>query len=371
MKKYFLVIIALTFLISGCASLSSHRAKQFDNETILKLDKVVSDSLSRYKSPGMVLGVWSNDREYLNASGMADIGTGRRMNHSDFFKIGSLTKTYVGTVILQMIDEGLLSLDDTVDKYINNVPNGKNITIRMLLNMTSGLYNYSESKTWGKIAEENLLYKWDPYELLTYAFKEEPYFPPGQNHHYSNTNTIMLGIIIEKLSRDKLENQIKIRILDRLNLKNTSFPNIPTYTGQYIHGYMYKGDMLEDWSEKMDPSWAWAAGGMISNISDIKTYIKALGDGTFLSKDLQQKRFKDCFKNSLPGYKTLYYCLGAFKVGGFYGHNGGLPGYVNIAMHNPESGTTIVLMLNTQPPGNATVDIFREVFTVLYPDRDI
>lgn len=370
MKKYFLVIIALAFLTSGCGS-STHKAKHFDNETVLKLDKIVADSMDKYKSPGMVLGVWSKDREYLNASGKAHIDTGRRMNHSDLFRIGSLTKTYVGTVILQMIDEGLLNLDDTVDKYIATVPNGKNITIRMLLNMTSGLYNYSESEAWSKIAGENLLYKWDPYELLYYAFMEKPYFPPGQGFHYSNTNTIMLGIIIEKLSKDKLENQIKIRILDKLNLVNTSFPNTHTYAGQYIHGYMYNEDKPEDWSEKMDPSWGWAAGAIISNISDLKTYIKALGDGAFLSPDLQQKRFKDCVKNNLPGDNTFYYCLGAFKAGGFYGHNGGLPGYVNIAMHNPDSGATVVLMLNTQPAGSATLDIFREVFTVLYPDRDI
>lgn len=371
MKKYFLVIIALAFLTSGCGS-STYKANHFDNETVLKLDKIVADSMAKYKSPGMVLGVWTNNREYLNASGMADIGTGRGMNHSDLFRIGSLTKTYVGTVILQMIDEGLLNLDDTVDKYIATVPNGKNITIRMLLNMTSGLYNYSESKAWSEIAGENLLYKWNPYELLTYAFMEKPYFPPGQGFHYANTNTIMLGIIIEKLSKDKLENQIKIRIIDKLNLTNTSFPNTHTYAGRYIHGYMYNDDIPEDWSEKMDPSWGWAAGAIISNISDLKTYIKALGDGAFLSPDLQQKRFKECIKQDLQGYKTfLYYCLGAFKVEGFYGHNGALPGYVNIAMHNPDSGTTVILMLNTQPAGSATVDIFMEVLTVLYPDKDI
>ena len=128
---------------------------------------------------------------------------------ADHVRIGSNTKTWTGTVILQLVQEGKLRLDEPVAKYRPDVPNGQNITITHLLDMRSGLYNYSESLELNQTLDTNPTKVWAPDELLGIAYKYPPYFPPGQGYHYSNTNTVLLGLIIEKLTGNPVEQEFQ------------------------------------------------------------------------------------------------------------------------------------------------------------------
>ena len=112
-------------------------------------------------------------------------------------RIGSITKSFTGTVVLQLVDEGWLGLDDPISRHLAGVPNGDNITIRQLLNMTSGLYNYSEDRGFNESLDADPGRVWTPEELLAIGLGRQPYFPPGTGFHYSNTNSVLLGKLVE------------------------------------------------------------------------------------------------------------------------------------------------------------------------------
>jgi D-alanyl-D-alanine carboxypeptidase len=206
-------------------------------------------------------------------------------------------------VLLQLVDEGRLKLDDNVSKYISWVPNGENITIRQLLNMTSGLHNYTEDETLLAAVAADPLKKWAPEELARVGVSGQPYFPPGKGWYYSNTNTILVGLIIEKITGNKLEDEVKNRIIDKLGLKNTYFPEGPDITAPYTNGYNYDeeaGEYTE--ATKIDPSFLWTAGAMVSDLQDLKVWAEALGTGKLISKAMQKERehFNDMVPPGMP-----------------------------------------------------------------------
>ena len=361
-----LVLIAVLLL-----KLASCGGSGFDSAKAAQLDQVVNESLVTYSSPGMLLYVASPQTgEYLRTAGLAEIDSATSMSVGPLFRIGSCTKTFTGTAILTLVQEGRIGLDDTIDKYIAGVPNGNIITIRHLLKMRSGLSNYSESATFGHDFDANPNHSFTPQELLAYAWAMPIMFAPGTQYYYSNTNTVLLGLVVEKVNPegDNLDQAIKRRISNPLGMTNTFLPNDGAMPGAYIHGYM--PTQPPDDVSLMNPSWGWAAGAMISNFYDMRTYTAALGNGSLLSAQMQALRMSDFESSGMPAYPTAQYGLGWATVGGFYGHSGALPGYVNMAMYDPSTQTTIYLMLNTQPTdGDATMNILTRVIKIMFPDR--
>lgn len=365
------ILIVLVVLIAGVIFFFAYGGSSFAPEVEKKLDQLMTDSLKKYNAPGMLLGVWVPGKgSFVKAKGKADIIGGKEMDLNGRFRIGSLTKTFTATVILQLADEGKLNLDDLLVEYVPLVPNSQNITIKQLLNMTSGLHSYTEVLWVQKKIFKDRFVVWTPEELIKASIDAGPDFAPGKGFHYSNTNYVLLGMIIELVTGNKLRDEIKERIIDKLRLAKTSFPGPKdsNIEGDYIHGYMDENGKMVDWSIQ-NVSWGWAAGAMISDIYDLKKYIKAISDGTFYSKKIQQERLSDWVKKSIkPEDADAKYGLGVFIDQGFVGHNGGLPGYVDMAVYNPENKARIVFMLNTQPEGAATLEILEEVIKILYPE---
>ncbi len=353
MKSTFLCIFLFSSLIFS------------QNQDLVSFIEHYSDSiLTEAKQPGMIISYTCGDKViYEKAKGYSNIVTKEPMDTKMRFRIGSLTKTFTTTVLLQLVDEGLLKLEDKLDKFFPLVPNSNNITIRMLGDMTSGLYNYSEAKEFDDSMKANPKKKWKPLELVEMGTKFNAYFEPGKGWHYSNTNTVLLGMIIEKLTGNTLENEIKKRIIDKLGLAETEFPAGPQITGYHPHGYGEDDGVfiepLDDVTEKYDPSWGWAAGAMISSIKDLKVYLKALAEGSLTSKESHNERLK--WGLDQPGIK---YGFGLFKVGDdFIGHNGSYPGFHNISVHSPKTDCTIIIFYNTQ--SNRDPDDFVKVLLPL------
>lgn len=323
---------------------------QFDKELALFIDKY-GDSVINTGQPGMIISITRGDTIiYEGAKGLANVSTGEKMHTGMRFRIGSLTKTFTVTVLLQLVEQGLLKLDETIDRFfsLEMVPNGNKITVRMLADMSSGLYNYSESGDFDAMMKQSPNRKWKPEELVEIGVKNEPYFLPGAGWHYSNTNTVLLGMIIEKLSGHSLATEIKIKIIDKLGLKNTDFPVEAEITGYHPMGYGEDETMfllpLSDVTEKYDPSWAWAAGAMTSDIYDLKIYLKALANGTLLTPEMQKERLRWALDKN-----DIKYGAGIFMLGNeFLGHNGSYPGFHNISVHSPVSNITAIIFYNTQ-----------------------
>ncbi|MHB9863864.1 serine hydrolase domain-containing protein [Streptomyces sp. YIM S03343] len=315
------------------------------------LDAAVRRIMGQAGVPGVTVGIWTADKgTYVKSFGVADKNTGRAMQPDLYMRIGSETKTFTVTALLQLVDQGRIGLDDTIGKYISGVPNGNKITLRQLAGMRSGLFNYSMDDDFFKALTANPNRPFTPQQLLGYAFKHPVLFPPGAQFNYCNTNLILLGLVVEKISGQSLAGYIQQHVLDPAGLNHTSFPTSNAFPDPHAQGYTDQtaSGKVED-SANWDPSWAWAAGAMISQLQDMRVWARTVATGQLpdgnrmISTGLQRQRL---ITPATPIPNTGY-GLGIFNVQGWIGHNGSLPGYESLTVYMPEARATLVVLLNT------------------------
>ncbi len=323
--------------------------------------------------PAAVALVRSPASEMTTTYGTTALGGTSPVSLEDHVRIGSITSTWTGTVILQQIQEGKLSLDDPVSKFRPDVPDGDHITIAELLSMRSGLYNYTDTRELNETGDRNPQKVWSPDELLALAYSHPSYFPPGTGYHYSNTNTVLLGLIAEAIDAKPLSRVFQDRLFAPLGLMNTMFP--PTTSSAipdpHPQGYMYgtnvmtmgtpaavppdmqaaaKAGTLQPGDQtSLNPSWAWAAGAGISTAADLATWVEALADGKLLNPDMQAKRIASLQSTNPAQPDAPQYGLGIAKYGALYGHTGEVPGFNTFAGTDPERKVTIVVWVNLEP----------------------
>jgi D-alanyl-D-alanine carboxypeptidase len=336
--------------------------------------------------PGAVVLVRTPAGELSTTFGTTTVGGKTPVSLADHVRIGSITKTWTGTVILQQAQEGKLSLDDPVTKFRPDVPDGDHITIAELLNMRSGLYNYTATRELNEIGDSNPQKVWNSDELLALAYRHPPYFPPGTGYHYSNTNTVLLGLIAETLDAKPLSQVLQDRLFTPFGLKNTLFPP-PTSNAipdPHPQGYMYGNNVLTMGTPasvppdmqaaakdgtlqpgdqtSLNPSWAWAAGAGISTVADLATWVEALVDGKLLDPDMQARRMASLQSTDPAQPDAPQYGLAIAKYGALYGHTGEVPGFNTFAGTDPEHKVTIVVWVNLHPTvdGRAAATLIAE-----------
>lgn len=360
-------LIAMTVMLLGCGGSGGKGEASFSPDIEARIDHLVNNAMSINNIPGVVVGVWAPGQgTHVKAYGTADIETGEAMQTADRVRIASITKTYVATVILQLVDEGKLSLDETIERYLPQIPNAQGITIRELLNHTSGLYDYEDQAFMRSVAQ-NPMKAWTPAELINVAVSHPPAFAPGSSCVYSNTNYTALGMIIEQVTASPLGEEIRKRIIIPLGLLDTEFPLTPDMTGQYSHGYMDMNNTgkLTDIT-RIDMSWDWAAGAMISDLDDLKVWAKALGIGELISDDMQRQRLAWI---DMPEFANLAsYGLGIMKVGPFIGHTGADPGYNSAMYYVPEKEAVIVVLFNYCSGADIVDATSMGIGKIIFPD---
>ena len=302
-------------------------------------------------------------------AGLADKAAGQPMRPQDRVHIGSITKTFAATVVLQLAAEGRLSLNDSVQKWLPGVITGHGyhpaqITIRQLLQHTSGLRDYAADPRFQ--APQALEKTWRPQQLVNIALRLGP---PVHGWLYSNTNYILLGMIIQKVTGHSPVTEIRHRILVPLGLRDTSFPltskQIP---GPHAHGYY--GPM--DVTNLVNPSTAWTAGAMISNVHDVARFYRALLTGRLLPP-AQQRELLTTIPVDDPGELFAeHYGLGIYRVqlpcGTAWAHDGGYPGgFKTFAYTSPDGSRQAVMVYNDfkmsipPPAGTGTPAFQRDV----------
>lgn len=294
-------------------------------------------------------GIW------MGARGVADRGQGIPMVPLDRFRIASVTKPFVATVVLQLMQEGWLTLDDTVERWLPGmVPNGDRITLRFLLNHTSGLYNYLDSGFINVVLRDRAKI-WSPAELVSVATAREPYFAPGEpgRWRYSNTNYILLGMVVERATGNPLNYEVRQRIIQPLGLYNTYFDPYENLPGGPVRGYVAERDYTD-----LNLSFAWAAGGMVSTGEDLGKFAQALYGGALLGPEALATMLT--LVNTQGAWDTtdLGYGMGMMQdllriqhadphaAGVAWGHTGGLIGYRTVMWFLPQTGVTVVVHLN-------------------------
>ncbi|HEX5848679.1 MAG TPA: serine hydrolase domain-containing protein [Rubrobacter sp.] len=318
------------------------------------LDAALEKSFRQSSAPGMVAAVQTPEYTWIRAVGMADRASEKPMTPEMYHRIGSVTKTFTATLLLQAAGDGLLSLHDTIDQYVKGVPNGDEITLRQLATMTSGVATYSETRVFPGDPGADVHKVWKPEELVKIGIEDSPLFDPGTEFNYSNTNYVLLGLVLEQVTGESMGELTRKQIIEPLDLKDTSFPTIEATSlpDPHAQGYTLQGQSsgekprnATDWTA----SWTWTAGIMISTVDDLLVYGRALGTGKGLLSPTQQQERIDSLASDVPPFDQpplegdFGYGLGLMKEHGWIGHSGVIAGYNTALYYNQELDAVLVV----------------------------
>ena len=314
--------------------------------------------------PGIVLRV---DRGgvplFSGAAGVASQEGRTPVQEADRFRIYSIAKTFAATIVLQLVDEGVLSLEDTVRRWLDgptvgHIPHVESITLRQLLTHSSGIYDYQDEADspfyvdafFGPGADWTRV--WTPPELLAYAdgARHAPYFEPGQGVTYANTNYVLLGLIVEAATGRPFRDELRDRILRPLALHHTSLEEGAALAADVVQGYQRQEGQLVNVSA-VNLTWAWVAGGVVSTAADLARFARAVFDGELLSPASHQAMF-----TFSPGtWGRLEFGMGVYRTqspnGELIGMDGGGAGGNSTMTRLPEADVTVVVLANVAGTG--------------------
>jgi len=328
-----------------------------------RVQQVVDSIQAGAGFPGVTVGVAFRDGSSLGvAAGWADTTRRERMTPDHLLLQGSVGKTYVSAVALQLVSEGRLSLDAPVASYLGGLPwygrlpNAQGMTVRMLMNHTSGLQRYEFSDAFTRDLTAQPQRVWRPEELLAYLDGAAAPFAPGAGWDYSDTNYIVLGIIIERLTGHRYYDEARRRLLEPLGLASTT-PSDRAVIPGLAQGYAGPGnpfggaDAMLDAQGRMsiNPQFEWTGGGMASTSRDLARWAHALYGGRVLRPEVMREMLAGVPAPLGPAGTT--YGLGVIvrptALGTSYGHSGFFPGYVAEVMYFPDRGLAVAVQVNT------------------------
>ncbi|MFE1313820.1 serine hydrolase domain-containing protein [Streptomyces sp. NPDC058755] len=315
------------------------------------LDAVLRSAVAQ-GAPGVLARIDDNGSSYRLSRGVADRGTQRVISTDDRFRIGSVTKSFSAVVLLQLADAHKLDLDAPVNRYLPKLLPDDRITVRHILSHRSGLYDYSDDmfakSVSGFEAVRNKVYTYQ--QLVTLSLKKPRTNAPGAAYSYSNTNFVVAGMLIEKLTGHSVKTEYQNRILKPLKLTDTFYVHPDTkIPGRYTRGYLTPdtaGAQLVD-ATAQTVSWAQSAGAMISSARDLNTFYSALLRGKLMSaaRLAEMERFTQV--NS-----TTAYGLGLRRRDltcgvSVYGHTGAVQGYYTYAFASKDGKRSVAAVANT------------------------
>jgi D-alanyl-D-alanine carboxypeptidase len=378
--------VGVTGPASAAAAPSRHQ------RIVVRLDSVLG-AVNALQVPGYVVGVTGGPvGRFDRAIGYANVATKQPMTLNTHFRIGSITKTFTATVILKLVQSGRLHLNDRISIWEPRVPNARRITIKMLLDMTSGIWDEGGVGPDGQVSSYSaFIAEWcngrpvrrfcqhyfSPQKIVDLAIQDSkkithgPAYPPGV-WYYSDTNYVLLGIIAQRVTGKPFGVLLKQLVLDPLHLTQTSFPTrsvslpspfaapyrISVNSAHQITGYV---PQLEP-----SPSGLFTAGAIVSTLHDLQVWARALGTGELLTPAMQRLRLQLVQTNitfaPLVGTSPtiglpVQYGLGIADAGGMFGHNGQVPGYNAEMWYLPAVNGTVVALFNAITPCESTPDV--------------
>jgi D-alanyl-D-alanine carboxypeptidase len=280
----------------------------------------------------------SGGTSWIGSSGVAELGSDLPPDPEGSFRVGSVTKTFTAVVVLQLVGEGRLRLDEPVGRWVPGMPNA--ISLRQLLNHTSGLYNYTDDlpDPAGLVRDRYLHH--EPSEAVQVGLDKPRLFEPGSSWSYSNTNYIVLGLVIEAVTGNSYADEVDERILRPLALPFTFVPGDEVWLPEpHAHPYLTIGDDVID-TAKYNTSQAWSAGAVVSTAPDLNRFYTAVMDGELLEEAEQQAMMA-----AVPVDDGYSYGLGIERrlVNGhtLWGHTGGIFGYLTLSYHSDDVQLTL------------------------------
>lgn len=314
-----------------------------------ELDDTLADTLAAEDRPGGTVAAVITPECGLWRGAVGTAGDGEPLTSEHLLRVGSVTKTYVSATILSLVADGSLGLDDTLDNWQPEIPGADIITARQLLDHTSGIYNYTDDEGFfaGILADPTTVYS--PAELVAVATAHPPYFAPGAGWYYSNTNYILLGMIIESVTGEPAVAAIRSRMLGPQSLEHTFLDGDEPIQGTLAHGFGPDGEEL---TFALHPSAAGTAGAATATASDLADWAMALYGGDVVSPELHDDMLElvDITK-FIPGasYGLGVMAFDASVVGTpLIGHGGAIPGFRSEMYYLPDHDSVIVAIVNSE-----------------------
>ena len=355
-----IIFVVVCLLLSVLVHAQTGVANNAALETALQLKLDEWHKMGSF--PGATLGVvLANGESFGLAVGFSNRETRTPMKPTDRMLAGSVGKTFAAATALQLIKEGKIGLDDKIEKYLGReqwflrLPNAKDITVRQLMNHSSGLVRYEFKDQFTKDLTANPEKIWQPTELVAYLLDERPPFEAGKGWDYSDTNYIVLGMIIEKVTGRKFYDEANRRLLKPLKLTDTIPQDGPRLKG-VVQGYAGSNNpfggtdaMIVNGKFAINPQFEWTGGGYASTAHNLARWAKMIYEGKAFSPDLLPQVL-DGVPAPMLGHETKY-GLGVIirktTLGTSYGHSGFFPGYMTDMMYFPEHKVAIAVQVNT------------------------
>lgn len=365
-KSIFSIGIILTF--TALAFSQAAPAVAADSPALrAKLQAVIDEWRKAGKFPGATVGVALADGGSFGlATGVSDSAAKTSMKPTDLMLSGSVGKTYAAAVAMQLVREGKFALDDHIEKYLGSepwfarLPNAKDITIRQLMSHTSGLVRYEFKDQFTKDLTAGPDKVWKPRELIAYILDTQAPFKAGEGWDYSDTNYIVLGMIMEKVTGRKFYDLARKRVLEPLKLDDTR-PSDSRKIKGLIQGYAGaenpfggKDAVIENGKFIINPQFEWTGGGYASTTRDLARWAKMMYEGKGFPPEMLPEMLNGVAAPML-GRETKY-GLGVIirptRAGLSYGHSGFFPGYMTDMMYFPEYKIAVAVQVNTSVPQN-------------------
>jgi D-alanyl-D-alanine carboxypeptidase len=352
-----LVVTALAaVLVSSCGG--GEEGKNEEEEAQAPSQDEVQAALEQAVAagiPGIALEIQGREGSEFLTAGSASLEDERLLTPEDSFRIASITKAFTAAVVMELVEEGALSLDDTVDQWVPGLlAEGDSITVRHLLGHTSGLADYTKDDEFIEafVAGEEL----PPERIVSFVSSEPLAFEPGSTYEYSDTDNNVLGMIVEAVAGRSYEQELSSRVLDPMELRSTVLPNSPEMPDPHADGYQYDpesegAEEPENVTTALDPSAAGASGALISTPSDLSRFFGGLLGGELIGEGtLEQMKETLAGEGSPSGPGTKRAGLGIFSYelpcGEVWGHTGQFPGYQAFGAATPDGSGALAMMAN-------------------------
>ncbi|MFD9242113.1 serine hydrolase domain-containing protein [Streptomyces sp. NPDC059556] len=323
--------------------------------------------------PGVIALLRQGDRTSVYRAGVADTRTGRPPRTTDHMRIASVAKAFSGAVALRLVDRQKLDLDDTIGERLPSLPVAwHQVTLRQLLNHTSGLPDFSTAPAFLAILQEDPRHHFDSRRLLDFVADRDLLFPPGSTYAYSNSDNIAVALMAEAATGQPYERLLAQLVYRPLGLRQTSLPQGYRLPRPYLHGYdVTPPAPPEDISEVLGASGVWASGGIVSTPKDLNAFVRAWAGGRgFLSEETrsEQRTFIPGAASEPAGPGVNAGGLAIFRYttrcGTVYGHTGNFPGYTQLAVGTADGRRSLTFSINTQTSKTVKPELLAKVRAV-------
>jgi D-alanyl-D-alanine carboxypeptidase len=320
--------------------------------------------------PGAIATLHRDGRLTVLRAGRANVERRGAPRATDHMRIASVAKAFSGAVALRLVQDGRLGLEDTIGQHRSDLPRAwAGVTIRQLLQHTSGLPDYTRSAGFARQAQTRPRAYVSPQKVVGWVRRDPLAFRPGSRYEYSNTDNIVVGLIAEAITGRRYGDLLRAIVFEPARLAQTSFPSAPPLPRPFIHGYLAEpGEPPTDVSTFLSPSGAWASGAIVSTPRDLNAFIRAdLGLRLFGATQQQEQLRLVRGSSSPPGPGANSAGLALFsyrtRCGTVFGHTGNFPGYVQFAAATADGSRALTTSLNIPAPSGRLLRQLRAVQT--------